>query len=359
MGRACAPNARARHQAATLIPHPDFAFRRTPIYPRRTEKWPCVPAISSGGRRARDRDSDALLDALDQGVCSARARRRARDRQDAPARRARRPRGRPRPARPLRLRLRARARPAVLGLRGRARRVPARARPGAARRPRRRRPHRARARLPVADGARGPRRTSRSSTSAIAATAPCGRCSSSSRRRSRSCSSSTICTGPTPASVELLGALLRRPPAGARARGAGHRPRQVPERLAAALERAERDGDAGPDRARRADRGRGAAARSATRSPARRSRPLRGERRQSLLSRAARPVDRPRAGGRPRDERPWAESVSPPSVAAALTEELALLSPRRPARARRRGGRRRPVRAGAGGGRGRNPRDRR
>ena len=44
-----------------------------------------------------------------------------------------------------------------------------------------------------------------------------------------------------PASVELLGALLRRPPAAAVLLALAVRPRQVPERLAAALERAQRE----------------------------------------------------------------------------------------------------------------------
>ena len=43
-----------------------------------------------------------------------------------------------------------------------------------------------------------------------------------------------------PASVELLGALLRRPPAAAVLMALALRPRQTPERLAAALERAHR-----------------------------------------------------------------------------------------------------------------------
>src|SRR5512132_642847 len=45
------------------------------------------------------------------------------------------------------------------------------------------------------------------------------------------------------ASVELLGALLRRPPAAAVLIALALRPRQTPERLAAALERAHRAGD--------------------------------------------------------------------------------------------------------------------
>src|SRR5262249_42414687 len=45
------------------------------------------------------------------------------------------------------------------------------------------------------------------------------------------------------ASVELVGALLRRPPAAAVLIAAARRPRQTPERLGAALERANRDGE--------------------------------------------------------------------------------------------------------------------
>ena len=46
-----------------------------------------------------------------------------------------------------------------------------------------------------------------------------------------------------PASVELLGALLRRPPAAAVLLALAVRPRQTPERLAAALERAQREAE--------------------------------------------------------------------------------------------------------------------
>src|SRR5204863_5093144 len=45
------------------------------------------------------------------------------------------------------------------------------------------------------------------------------------------------------ASVELLGALLRRPPAAAVLLAVAARPRQLPDRLSAALERAHRAGD--------------------------------------------------------------------------------------------------------------------
>ena len=97
-----------------------------------------------------------------------------------------------------------------------------------------------------------------------------------------------------PASVELLGALLRRPPGAAVLTAVALRPRQTPERLAAALERAHRAaaltrvelGALTPDEAREflGDRV----------DAARRSRPLRGVRWQPLLPRAARPVARPR-----------------------------------------------------------------
>ena len=182
-----------------------------------------------GARFARS----TLLAELDQGALGRdRARRRAGDRQDAPARRARRPRGRARAPRPLGLGLGARARPAVLGLRGRARRVRARARARAA-------STRldddvrsgARARLPLADGARERPRGWRSSTSATAATARCASCSSSSRRAQPLVLVLDDLHWADSASVELLGALLRRPPAAPVLLALAMRPRQVPERL--------------------------------------------------------------------------------------------------------------------------------
>ena len=94
-----------------------------------------------------------------------------------------------------RARRRARARPAVLGLRGCSGRVHRGSRANRSRRPGRRRPNRARARLPHCPPSRaGARR--HCSTSGIAATGPCRRCSSSSLRRSRSCWSSMTSTGP-------------------------------------------------------------------------------------------------------------------------------------------------------------------
>ena len=127
-------------------------------------------------------------------------------------------------------------------------------------------------------------------------------------------------------SIDLLGSLLRRPP-DAVLLAFAVRPRQIPERLAAALERTDRAGrltrlevgQLSADEARELlggdfDGGR-----------------LRGQRRQPVLPAAARALPRPRrrrgAGRRAR--------------AAAR---------RRPAAARGRGGGRRPVRAGARGG---------
>ena len=78
----------------------------------------------------------------------------------------------------------------------------------------------------------------RSSTSGIGAIERCARYSNILRRASRSCS--TTSHWADPASVELLGALLRRPPGAAVLIAVALRPRQTPDRLAAALERAHR-----------------------------------------------------------------------------------------------------------------------
>ena len=66
------------------------------------------------------------------------------------------------------------------------------------------------------------------------------------------------------ASIDLLAALLRRPPAAAVLLALAARPRQLPDRLAGALERACRDGAADPFRARRACGARRRASCSAT-----------------------------------------------------------------------------------------------
>ena len=112
------------------------------------------------------------------------------------------------------------------------------------------------------------------------------------------------------ASVELLGALLRRPPAAAVLLALGARPRQLPDRLARALERAAPLGCAHPSGAR------GAGARRRPTASGRRGRrragrePVRGERRQPVLPRAA-GADAPDRAER-RGRRAWQESTCRP-----------------------------------------------
>jgi DNA-binding CsgD family transcriptional regulator len=128
-----------------------------------------------------------------------------------------------------------------------------------------------------------------------------------------------------PASVELLGALLRRPPAAAVLVGLAVRPRQAPERVAAALERAHRAGTL-----RRVEVG------ALTRGEARE---LLGE----AVDRAAATALYDECGGNPFYLEQLARALAlehtaggpelspadlevPPAVAAALAEELALVS---------------------------------
>ena len=134
-----------------------------------------------------------------------------------------------------------------------------------------------------------------------------------------------------PASADLVAGLLRRPPAGPGA----DRARAAPDaggRPAGGGARA-----APPERAPDADRARAAARSRRSRAPGRGAPgrpgpgPVRGERRESLLPRAARPDGR--AGPRPAPlasgETAIAESEGvPPAIAAALAEELASLSPK-------------------------------
>ena len=137
-----------------------------------------------------------------------------------------------------------------------------------------------------------------------------------------------------PASIELLGALLRRPPSAAVLLALASRPLHVPERLSAALERAWR-----ADQLTRIELG-----------------ALSSEEARELLGDAAVSVDPEvlyvESGGNPfyleqlaraggatavHDKTSLAEIGVPATVAAALAEELALLSDDAPPRAGRRG----------------------
>jgi ATP/maltotriose-dependent transcriptional regulator MalT len=128
------------------------------------------------------------------------------------------------------------------------------------------------------------------------------------------------------ASVELLGALLRRPPAAAVLNAVALRPRQTPERLVAALERAHRAaalrrvelGALTPDEARKLLGERVDAAGAANLYQESGGNPF-------YLEQLARSPER--AGGvTPTPESFLAGLEVPPAVAASLSEELALLS---------------------------------
>jgi ATP/maltotriose-dependent transcriptional regulator MalT len=129
-----------------------------------------------------------------------------------------------------------------------------------------------------------------------------------------------------PASVELLGALLRRPPAAAVLLALAVRPRQMPERLAAALERAHREagltrielGALTAGEARQLLGGSVAAAEAAALYEDSGGNPFYLQQLARAAGRAAGPASAP-AGV------PLAIGV-PPAVAAALAEELAMLS---------------------------------
>ena len=131
-----------------------------------------------------------------------------------------RPRGRARLPRALRQRLRARERPAVLGVRRRARRLRPGARAARARRARRRRARRARPRAAVARAAAG----ERAGRALPHRTARCASCSRRSRRASRWCCMLDDLHWADSGSIDLLG-IAAAPPAGragaARARACG------------------------------------------------------------------------------------------------------------------------------------------
>jgi ATP/maltotriose-dependent transcriptional regulator MalT len=128
------------------------------------------------------------------------------------------------------------------------------------------------------------------------------------------------------ASVELLGALLRRPPAAAVLTAVAIRPRQTPERLAAALERAHRAaaltrielGDLSPDDARELLGGRVDAAGAAVLYEECGGNPLYLEQLARSVARAGRSMPAP--------EISLTGLEVPQPVAASLSEELASLS---------------------------------
>ena len=210
-------------------------------------------------------------------------------------------RGRAWPDRALGLGLRARARPAVLGVRRRARRLRARPRAGAVSQDWQMTC--AATSQPCCRACRPtPRRTaSPATTSATGATAPSASCSSCSRERSRWCVLLDDLHWGDPASVELLGSLLNRPPAAPVLLAFAVRPRQMPERLPAAVERALRAGTASRLELGALSRDEAGELLGDALDAGRWRRSLHGQRRQPVLSPAARPHARSsRRGARPR-----------------------------------------------------------
>jgi ATP/maltotriose-dependent transcriptional regulator MalT len=126
-------------------------------------------------------------------------------------------------------------------------------------------------------------------------------------------------------SAELLGALLRRPPAAAVLVALAVRPRQAPERITAALERAERVGTLARVEVGALTRGEaGELLGEAFDTPAATALFEESGGNPFYLQQLARSVARERSAGGP-DLSPTDLDV-PPAVAAALAEELALLS---------------------------------
>ena len=252
-----------------------------------------------------------------------------------------------------RQRVGARGRPAVLGLRRRARRVRRRPRPAPPRLARRRGARRARAGLPFAVGLRG--------TSA----APALQDERYRTHRAVRELLERVAAHRAPlvlvlddvhwadaASIELLAALLRRPPAAAVLLALAARPRQLPGAPGRSARAGTSRRPADPRRAGRACGARRRASCSATTVDGALADALYGESGGNpfyleQLARSARP-DR-RAGTGRGEERTLAGIEVPPAVAASVAEELALLAAGTRRVLRGRGGRGRPVRAGAGG----------
>jgi DNA-binding NarL/FixJ family response regulator len=129
------------------------------------------------------------------------------------------------------------------------------------------------------------------------------------------------------ASIELLAALLRRPPAAAVLLALAARPRQLPERLAAALERARRSGaltrlELGALRREDAAELFGGAVDAAVADAVY----AESGGNPFYLEQLARAVPRPGAAGPPAPSATLAGVEVPPAVAASVTEELGLLS---------------------------------
>ena len=242
------------------------------------------------GRASELGSVDRLLAQVGGGrIRGARARRRAGNRQDAPPRRAGRPCRRTRVPRPLGPGRGARARLAVLGLRRRARRVRPRPRPAPPRQPRRRCTGGARDRLPVTGR---PRDRAQDGDPARAIPQPPRRLHAA--RDARADPAGGARARRRPLGGSGVGRAARRAPPPTAGRAGTHRARRAAAADGRAAQRRGRTG--APRRHDRAHRTRGAQPRGGPRADRRRSgrdQPLRGQRRQSLLPRAARAVGRP------------------------------------------------------------------
>ena len=182
-------------------------------------------------------------------------------------------------------------------------------------------------RLPVARSLRGAT-GSRCRTSVTGFTARCVSCSNGSPRRSRSCSSSTIFTGRTRDRSSCSVRCCAEPPDAAVLMAIGVRPRQMPERLSASLERAHRLSGACPLGTWRSDARR--SGRASRLCGQRRGSRTRSTRRAAAIpsisnSSSGRSIGDPKARQRV-PELSLSDPDVPPAVATALAEEFAFLS---------------------------------